>query len=130
MANTKASASSKSRSKKSTKIQTTKIHNLDLPSKEMNAKIKAEMIQENRQVLKEGGPIEENEVVTFFQTLNYALLPSKFSDYVKTEILTDSDLEFISAKEPVFIELKKRVEDVLNGAVVIEPEISEDKKQC
>jgi len=75
----------------------------------------------------DGGNVTSNEVVKFFNSIDYSKLPAAFSDYVKKEILTDEDLEYISPNEPVFIEIKGRIEDRLNKQTSQEP-ISDEKR--
>jgi len=61
-----------------------------------------------------GGVGEDNEVVTFFKNIDYSKLPPTFSEYIKTEVLTDEDLQYLSPKEPIFLDIKKKVEDYTN----------------
>jgi hypothetical protein len=75
----------------------------------------------------EGGGIGSSEVATYFKNLDYSKLPPAFTDYVKREILTDEDLEYLAPNEPVFIEIKGRIEDRLNKETSQEP-ISDEKR--
>lgn len=59
----------------------------------------------------QGGGVEsENEVLSFFNNIDYSKLPPAFSDYIKKEILTDDDLQYLSPREPIFLEIKSKVE--------------------
>jgi ppGpp synthetase/RelA/SpoT-type nucleotidyltranferase len=65
-----------------------------------------------------GGPMgadsDMTEVQKFFFNLDYNSLPPAFFDYVKNEILNDPELAYLSAKEPIFIEIKQKVNALLN----------------
>jgi hypothetical protein len=74
----------------------------------------------------DGGGIGDSEVATYFKNLDYSKLPPAFSDYVKREILTDEDLEYLAPNEPVFIELKNRIEERIGKVEPKKP--FEDKK--
>jgi hypothetical protein len=65
-----------------------------------------------------GGVGGDNEVLSFFKNLDYSKLPPAFSEYIKNEVLTDEDLQYLSPKEPVFLEIKKKVEEYTNKAAV------------
>lgn len=60
----------------------------------------------------------DNEVVSFFKNIDYSKLPPAFTEYIKNEVLTDADLQYLSPKEPVFLEIKKKVEEYTNKSAV------------
>jgi hypothetical protein len=85
-----------------------------------------------------GGIGEDNEVVSFFKNIDYSKLPPAFAEYIKTEVLTDADLQYLSPKEPIFLEIKSKVEAYTNkGAsttattttAAVETGDSEEKKK-
>jgi hypothetical protein len=77
-----------------------------------------------------GGEVgESNEVLSFFNSIDYSMLPKAFSEYVKKEILTDEDLKFLSPKEPVFIELKSKIEQYSQKPDAAPATDSEEKKK-
>lgn len=62
----------------------------------------------------EGGGLENfTTVEEYFKNLPFDKLPKEFSDYVKTEILTDSDLKHLSQNEPIFVQIKDKVDGYL-----------------
>ena len=68
-----------------------------------------------------GGVDGNNEVLSFFNSIDYSMLPKAFSEYVRKEILTDDDLQYLSPREPVFLEIKKKVEEYTNKAESAKP---------
>jgi hypothetical protein len=61
-----------------------------------------------------GGGLESfTTVEEYFKNLPFDKLPKEFSDYVKTEILTDSDLKHLSQNEPIFVQIKDKVDGYL-----------------
>ena len=69
-----------------------------------------------------GGSIEEmTPVEKFFSQLDYSQLPSGFAEYVNAEILTDPSLEFVSETDPIFVEIKNKV----NSIIVVSKESDE-----
>lgn len=61
-----------------------------------------------------GGSIENmTPVEAYFSQLDYSLLPIGFANYVKEEILTDPQLEAISENDPIFIEIKSKVNSLM-----------------
>lgn len=76
-----------------------------------------------------GGSIEEmTPVEAFFSQLDYSTLPDKFSDYVKTQILTDPQLEIISENDPIFIEIKNKVNSFISSKEVVSDENMETQE--
>jgi ppGpp synthetase/RelA/SpoT-type nucleotidyltranferase len=62
----------------------------------------------------EGGGLENfTTVEEYFKNLPFDKLPKEFSDYVKTEILTDTDLKHLSQNEPIFVQIKDKVDGYL-----------------
>jgi hypothetical protein len=53
-------------------------------------------------------------VELYFRNLDYSKLPESFSNFIKTEILTDPELKYLSEREPIFIEIKEKVEKYEN----------------
>jgi hypothetical protein len=64
----------------------------------------------------DGGGMEENltPVELYFRNLDYSKLPESFSNFIKTEILTDPELKYLSEREPIFVEIKEKVEKYEN----------------
>jgi ppGpp synthetase/RelA/SpoT-type nucleotidyltranferase len=61
-----------------------------------------------------GGGLESfTTVEEYFKNLPFDKLPKEFSDYVKTEILTDSDLKHLSQNEPIFVQIKDKIDGYL-----------------
>jgi hypothetical protein len=56
-------------------------------------------------------------VESYFRNLDYSKLPEQFSNFIKTEILTDPELKYLSEREPIFIEIKEKVEKYQNQNV-------------
>lgn len=70
----------------------------------------------------EGGGLESfTTVEEYFKNLPYDKLPKEFSEYIKTEILTDSDLKHLSQNEPIFVQIKDKVNEYLSKATSTEP---------
>ena len=58
-----------------------------------------------------GGSIDDmTPVEAFFSTIDYTNLPIEFKEFVTKEILTDPELGLVSAEEPIFVEIKKKVQ--------------------
>ena len=53
-------------------------------------------------------------VESYFRNLDRSKLPEKFSNFIETEILTDPELKYLSEREPIFIEIKEKVEKYQN----------------
>jgi len=70
------------------------------------------LVPEKKPIVNNGG--SDNEVLSFFKNLDYSKLPPAFAEYIKNEVLTDADLQYLSPKEPIFLEIKKKVEDYTN----------------
>lgn len=63
----------------------------------------------------DGGGVEDlTPVELYFKNLDYSKLPESFSNFIKTEILTDPELKYLSEREPIFIEIKEKVEKYEN----------------
>jgi ppGpp synthetase/RelA/SpoT-type nucleotidyltranferase len=61
-----------------------------------------------------GGGLESfTTVEEYFKNLPFDKLPKEFSDYVKKEILTDSDLKHLSQNEPIFVQIKDKIDGYL-----------------
>lgn len=75
-----------------------------------------------------GGVGEENEVVAFFNNIDYSKLPPAFGEYIRKEVLTDDDLQFLSPREPIFLEMKSKIEEYSNKAQAPTSESEEKKK--
>ena len=61
-----------------------------------------------------GGSIEDmTPVEAFFSQLDYSMLPMGFAEYVKSEILTDPQLEAVSENDPIFIQIKEKVNSLM-----------------
>lgn len=61
-----------------------------------------------------GGGLESfTTVEEYFKNLPFDKLPKEFSDYVKTEILTDTDLKHLSQNEPIFVQIKDKIDGYL-----------------
>jgi len=62
-----------------------------------------------------GGSVEDmTPVEAFFSQLDYSMLPAGFANYVKEEILTDPQLEAVSENDPIFIEIKSKVNSLMS----------------
>ena len=90
----------------------------------------------SKKMVNGGGVGEENEVLSFFNNIDYSKLPPAFSDYIKKEVLTDDDLQYLSPREPIFLEIKSKVEGYSNKPTTqtttqapIETGVSEEKKK-
>ena len=58
-----------------------------------------------------GGSIDDmTQVEAFFSTIDYTNLPIEFKEFVTKEILTDPELGLVSEEEPIFVEIKKKVQ--------------------
>lgn len=68
-----------------------------------------------------GGVGGDNEVLSFFKNLDYSKLPPAFSEYIKNEVLTDADLQYFSPREPIFLEIKSKVEAYTNKGASTTP---------
>lgn len=78
------------------------------------------LVPEKKPIVNNGN--SDNEVVSFFKNIDYSKLPPAFSKYIKNEVLTDADLQYLSPKEPIFLEIKKKVENYTNkGATKTTP---------
>ena len=53
-------------------------------------------------------------VELYFRNLDYSKLPEEFSNFIKKEILTDPELKYLSEREPLFQEIKEKVEKYQN----------------
>jgi predicted ABC-type ATPase len=63
-----------------------------------------------------GGSVEDmTPVEAFFSQLDYSMLPAGFANYVREEILTDSQLEAVSENDPIFIEIKSKVNSLMRN---------------
>jgi predicted ABC-type ATPase len=61
-----------------------------------------------------GGSVEDmTPVEAFFSQLDYSKLPDGFANYVRDEILTDAELEAVSENDPIFIEIKSKVNSLM-----------------
>jgi hypothetical protein len=61
-----------------------------------------------------GGSVEDmTPVEAFFSQLDYSKLPDGFANYVRDEILTDPELEAVSENDPIFIEIKSKVNSLM-----------------
>jgi ppGpp synthetase/RelA/SpoT-type nucleotidyltranferase len=70
----------------------------------------------------EGGGLESfTTVEEYFKNLPFDKLPKEFSEYIKTEILTDSDLKHLSQNEPIFVQIKDKVNEYLSKETSTEP---------
>ncbi len=70
----------------------------------------------------EGGGLENfTTVEEYFKNLPFDKLPKEFSEYIKTEILTDSDLKHLSQNEPIFVQIKDKVNEYLSKETSTEP---------
>lgn len=77
----------------------------------------------------DGGKVEtKSEVQRYFENLNYSVLPPKFAEYVKKEILTDPNLMYLSPKEPIFLEIKDKIESYGAMPTTISSEPSEKER--
>jgi len=72
--------------------------------------LKSQLKHSSKPRYEDGGTMEGNEVLSFFNNIDYSKLPPAFSDYIKKEILTDDDLQYLSPREPIFLEIKSKVE--------------------
>jgi hypothetical protein len=62
-----------------------------------------------------GGSVEDmTPVEAFFSQLDYSMLPAGFANYVREEILTDPQLEAVSENDPIFIEIKSKVNSLMS----------------
>lgn len=65
----------------------------------------------------DGGGLDANTTVEeYFKNLPFEKLPKDFSDYIKNEILTDSDLKHLSQNEPIFVQIKEKINEHLSKA--------------
>ena len=84
----------------------------------------------SKKMVNGGGVGEENEVLSFFNNIDYSKLPPAFGEYIRKEVLTDEDLQFLSPREPIFLEIKSKVEGYTNkGTTSTTTGDSEEKKK-
>ncbi len=95
--------------------------------------LKSQLKHSSKPRYEEGGMMEDNEVLSFFNNIDYSKLPPAFSDYIKKEILTDDDLQYLSPREPIFLEIKSKVEGYSNKPTTTqaptETGVSDEKKK-